>query len=287
MAPRLEPAETLVAGTDAGVELLADHAHLAFSASRFAAGAGPTPPPHIHAGHAEVFYVLDGTLRILLEEGEAVAGRGTWVVVPPGVVHTFRTDGTTRFLDLHAPSCGYGPFVRTLSAAASDEELARARAAFDQQAPSASGGGGSIVSSRGGLDGELIADQSQRRVRLLVDTEHLAVTESTYGPGRRGPDPHVHHDHTDAFLVTEGALLLTFTDGTLRAPAGTFVLVPPDVVHSFENADETPARFFNFHAPSCGFGEYLRGRNHGFDQHEPPPDGGSDPASVVACSLGI
>ena len=287
MAPRLEHAETLVAGVDADVELLADHPHLALSASRFAVGASPTPPPHVHAEHAEVFYVLEGALHFQLEEGETVAGPDTWVVVPPGVVHTFRTDGTTRFLDLHAPSCGYGTFVRTLSAAASEEELARARAAFDQQAPPATGGGGSIVSAHGGLEGEMIADQPQRRVRLLVENEHLAVTESTYGPGRRGPDPHVHHDHSDAFLVVEGALELTFTDGKLRAPAGTFVLVPPDVVHSFANTDETPARFFNFHAPSCGFGEYIRGRNSGFDQHEPPTDGGVGTASVVACSLGI
>jgi quercetin dioxygenase-like cupin family protein len=287
MAPRLEPAETLIAGEDADVELLADHTYLALSASRFAAGAGPTPPLHVHAGHAEVFYVLDGTLRFQLEDCETVAGAGSWVVMPPGVTHTFRTDGAARFLDLHAPSCGYGTFVRTLSAAASEEELARARAAFDQQAPPATGCGGSIVSARSSPDGESIIDRPRRRVMLLVDSEWLAVTESVYGPGERGPDPHVHHDHTDAFLVLEGALELAFTDGTLRAPAGTFVLVPPDVVHSFANADETPARFFNLHAPSCGFGEYLRGRNPGFDQHEPLADGGSDPASVVACSLGI
>ncbi len=287
MTPRVEPAETLVSGMDAAVELLADHAHLAISGSRFAAGTGPTPPPHIHVGHTEVFYVLDGTLRLQLAGGETVAGADTWVVVPPGVVHTFRTDGAARFLDLHTPSCGYGTFVRTLSAAASEEELTRARAAFDQQAPPAAGGSGSIVSARGGLDGEVIADRPERRVRLLVETEHLAVTESTYGPGRRGPDPHVHHDHADAFLVVEGALTLTFTDGALRAPAGTFVLVPPDVVHSFANVDETPARFFNFHAPACGFGGYIRGQNPDFDQHEPPTDGGASPARVVARSLGI
>jgi hypothetical protein len=44
-------------------------------------------------------------------------------------------------------------------------------------------------------------------------------------------------------------------------------------------------RFFNIHAPSCGFGDYLRGQNPGFDQHEPPPGGGVDPASVVVRSL--
>ena len=36
---------------------------------------------------------------------------------------------------------------------------------------------------------------------------------------------------------------------------------------------------------SCGFGDYLRGRNPDFDQHEPPEDGGVDPASVILVSL--
>jgi hypothetical protein len=72
----------------------------------------------------------------------------------------------------------------------------------------------------------------------------------------------------------------------LLAPAGAFVLIPPDVVHSFDNAGDAAARFVNFHAPPCGFGDYLRGRNPGFDQHEPPPRGGLDPVIVVACRLG-
>lgn len=37
----------------------------------------------------------------------------------------------------------------------------------------------------------------------------------------------------------------------------------------------------NLHDPSCGFGNDLRSRNPGFDQHDPPPDGGADPAGVL------
>jgi quercetin dioxygenase-like cupin family protein len=286
---RILPAEVLVASADETVELLCEHASLGLSASRFAAGAGPTPPPHVHAAHAEAFLVLDGALRFLVEGGETVAGAGTLVVVPPGVVHTFRVEGEARFLDFHAPSSGYGVFVRALSAATDEDELARARAAFDQQAPTPSGGADPaaiVVTRTGGVDGEAIADRPGRRVTLLADTEHLTVTEFDYGPGRRGAAPHVHHDHADAFLVVEGELALTFAGGTLTAPAGTFVLVPPDVVHSFDNTSGTSTRFLNVHAPSRGFGDYLRGRNPGFDQHEPPRGGGLDPANVVARRLG-
>jgi mannose-6-phosphate isomerase-like protein (cupin superfamily) len=287
--PRILPAEILVTRADETVELLCEHASLGLSASRFAAGAGPTPPPHVHAAHAEVFLVLDGALRFLVEGGETVAGAGTLVVVPPEVVHTFRVEGAARFLDFHAPSSGYGVFVRALSAATDEDELARARAVFDQQAPTPSSGADPaaiVVTRTGGVDGEAIADRPGRRVTLLADTEHLTVTEFEYGPGRRGAAPHVHHDHADVFLVVEGELALTFADGTLTAPAGTFVLVPPDVVHSFDNTSGTSTRFLNVHAPSCGFGDYLRGRNPDFDQHEPPRGGGLDPANVVARRLG-
>jgi quercetin dioxygenase-like cupin family protein len=139
-----------------------------------------------------------------------------------------------------------------------------------------------------GTPPETITDRPGRRVRLVVDTEELAVTESVYGPGEHGPPPHVHHDHADGFLVLEGELTFTFRAGAekLRAPAGTYVLVPPDVVHSFENHGDADTRFFNFHAPSCGFGEYLRGRHPGFDQHDPPADGGRSPATVVVTDVG-
>jgi hypothetical protein len=62
------------------------------------------------------------------------------------------------------------------------------------------------------------------------------------------------------------------------------VVVPPNVAHGFSNEGEVMARFVNLHAPSCGFGEYMRGRP-GFDQHEPPSDGGLDPAAVVVRTL--
>jgi quercetin dioxygenase-like cupin family protein len=284
VAPSTQPAETLVARSDATVELLVDHPSIAVSAARFS-GRGPMPPQHAHAEHTEVFLVLDGALRFVVGSDESLVGAGTVVVVPPGVYHTFTTDGRAWFLDLHAPSCGYGAFLRALTTAADEDEQARARAAFDQL-PAPAGGGGAGLSSitivrTGGVGGEAITDRPSRRVTLLADTEHLTLSEFDYGPGQRGASPHVHHDHSDAFLVLGGELELTFESGPLRASAGTFALVPPHVVHSFDNTSDASARFFNIHAPSCGFGAYLRGQNPSFDQQEPPPGGGVDPASVV------
>jgi mannose-6-phosphate isomerase-like protein (cupin superfamily) len=200
------------------------------------------------------------------------------------VTHTFTIDRESRFLDFHVPSHGYGGFLRALTAAADEDERARARAAFDQHPAPAGGEAGPApvtIVRTGGTEGETITDRPDRRVTLLADTGHPTRSEFVYGPGQRGASPHVHHDHSDAFLVPGGELELTFESGPLRASAGTFALVPSHVVHSFDNTSDASARFFNIHAPSCGFGAYLRGQNPSFDQQEPPPGGGVDPASVV------
>ena len=68
-------------------------------------------------------------------------------------------------------------------------------------------------------------------------------------------------------------------------PAPTLLVFPPDVVHGFDNDGAETARTFNFHMPPTGFAEYLRGRNPGFDQHDPPADGGVDPSAIVAVRL--
>jgi quercetin dioxygenase-like cupin family protein len=133
--------------------------------------------------------------------------------------------------------------------------------------------------------GETIADTPGRRVTLLLDTDEVAVTEFVYGAGRQGAQPHVHRLHTDGFLVVAGELTLGIGDESRRVPAGTLVLIPPNVVHSFANDSSNTVRFLNFHMPSCGFGDYLRGQNTEFDQHEPPQDRGVDPASVVTVHI--
>jgi uncharacterized cupin superfamily protein len=94
-----------------------------------------SPPPHVHARHAESFYVLAGELTLTADGRELRAGAGTWAQVPAGVAHTFAVTGgdPARYLNVHSPSCGFGDFLRALHAARSGEELEAARAAFDQR----------------------------------------------------------------------------------------------------------------------------------------------------------
>ena len=56
-------------------------------------------------------------------------------------------------------------------------------------------------------------------------------------------------------------------------------------LHAHARHAATASRFFNRHLPVSGFGDDLRGQNSDFDQHEPPADGGVDPASIVAVRL--
>jgi len=247
------------------------------------------PPLHAHARHAEAFYVMDGELTFRLESGERRVGPGTWVLIPPEVVHTFAVTGSerARFLDLHVPSCGFGDVVRGLHAARSEDEAKAVRAAFDQHpAPEyATGDPGLVVVRRGGVEGEKITDRPERRATLLLDADELVVSEFFYGPGERGAKPHVHRHHTDAFLVVAGELTLTVGEESFRAPAGTLVVMPPNVVHGFDNDGPGSMLVYNFHLPASGFADYMRGRNPDFDQHDPPADGGADPASAVAVRL--
>lgn len=280
--------ERITGEGELGVTLLADLEEIGVAEIRSAPG-GVAPPLHIHERHAEAFFVLDGELTFRLEDGEHRAGPETWVYIPPEVVHTFAVtgDGPAHFLDIHVPSCGFGDFVRGFGAARNEDELRAVRAAFDQQPAReyASGDPGLVLIRRaGGSEGEAITDRPGRRATVLVDTDEIIVSEFAYGPGERGAEPHVHHLHADGFLVVEGEFQFTVGSGQQVIPAGTFLFLPPDVVHGFDNTSAADARCFNFHAPASGFGDYLRGKNPDFDQYDPPADG-REPESAIAVRL--
>ena len=63
------------------------------------------PPPHVHHGHEEGFYILEGELEFVVGMGAVRAGQGSLVMVPIGVAHSFRnlTDRPARFLGTFTP----------------------------------------------------------------------------------------------------------------------------------------------------------------------------------------
>lgn len=54
---------------------------------------------------------------------------------------------------------------------------------------------------------------------------------------------HVHHEDDEAWHVISGALRFRFEDREMIAEAGSTVLVPAGVAHTFGNAGPAPSRF--------------------------------------------
>jgi uncharacterized cupin superfamily protein len=130
-------------------------------------------------------------------------------------------------------------------------------------------------------DGEPIADREGREVILLAGRKQISIHWYRLSPGETGPEPHVHHEHTDAFYVLDGEVGFRLGPDRqhVRIGAGGLVAAPPNFVHTFLNSSDAEVRFLNIHAPDGGFADYMRGRRDGdsratFDTADPPGDGG-------------
>jgi mannose-6-phosphate isomerase-like protein (cupin superfamily) len=243
---------------DRRVEILCDHDALHATWSRFGAHRDGADL-HVHRRHSDLFYVLAGELTVRLgPRGDGVAvPAGTLARVPPLVVHGFRngSDAEVRYLNLHAPGQGFADYMRTLRDGRT--------LAYDQHSPPADGGRAATDAAIGTQAKQF--DQPGLRLTLLADVEEIAIAEAWAQPGEP-PSPHVHHDHLEAFYVLEGELVLTSGERELRAPAGSWGQVPPGVSHTVAALGSQPARFVNLHAPSCGFGAFLRALRDGADE---------------------
>jgi mannose-6-phosphate isomerase-like protein (cupin superfamily) len=51
------------------------------------------PPQHVHHGHDETFYVVDGTYEFVIGSDHLPMPRGAFLLVPRGTPHTFRNAG--------------------------------------------------------------------------------------------------------------------------------------------------------------------------------------------------
>lgn len=201
---------------------------------------------------AETVLVLEGELT--LEDHDRAIDRDTWVYVPAG-----------RSCQLHVTGDGPARLLHILVPGSESSDV--------------------VVRRAGGSEGDRITDRPERRATVLVETDELTISEFHYGAGERGAPPHVHRAHADAFLIVEGEFTFHLRDGSRSLGAGTLVVFPPGVVHGFDNDSNAHARAFNFHTPSFGFAAYMRGRNPGFDQFDPPEDGSLDPSAVVIARL--
>jgi quercetin dioxygenase-like cupin family protein len=100
-------------------------------------------------------------------------------------------------------------------------------------------------------DGE-VYDTGAVRLRLLAQSpdQSIAITDNTVPPGFPGPVRHRYAEMTDIFYVLQGELAFELEGAWRSLGPGSFVSVPPGVVHTFANRGSVPARFLNIYLPS-------------------------------------
>jgi mannose-6-phosphate isomerase-like protein (cupin superfamily) len=107
-----------VAGVEHMFRLTAAHTGGRFAFEEFTLGPGLVGArPHVHHGHDEYFYVLEGELTLHDGEGEITAGPGHVLAAVRGTPHGFRNAGEVpaRGLCLYTPA-GYEDYFRQVHA---------------------------------------------------------------------------------------------------------------------------------------------------------------------------
>ena len=85
--------------------------------------AGSHTPFHAHDREDEAFYVLEGVLTIHLEDRRVTATPGTYVHIPAGTGHGFRTETPVRMLVICGGEEGFIEMVRDAGIPAERREL--------------------------------------------------------------------------------------------------------------------------------------------------------------------
>jgi mannose-6-phosphate isomerase-like protein (cupin superfamily) len=242
--------ETTTDRPERTLRILCDFEQLIVSWFRYEPGE-EGPDPHIHRQHSDAFYVLEGEVDFGLgPDVKRLTGEpGTLAAAPPNVVHTFRnsSNATAIFLNIHAPSMGFGDVLR-----------GRGREHFDQFDPPEDGGKpfDDAIFLRAG-EGERVEHETTSHL-IKAELPELSLFEMTFAPEFEGVDPHTHDDLVDAFLVLDGQVDFVVGDEVRRAGPDSFLAAPPGTRHGFSNPGPKPLRVLNLHAPDRGFAGRLR-----------------------------
>jgi quercetin dioxygenase-like cupin family protein len=75
-----------------------------------------------------------------------------------------------------------------------------------------------------------------------------SISEWWLDPRTAGPGAHAHPEES-VFVVLEGTMSVLVDDTWIDAPRGSFVLIPGDVTHDFENRSDERAGMLSFSIP--------------------------------------
>ncbi len=99
------------------------------------------------------------------------------------------------------------------------------------------------------------------RCRIIEDGSHtghrLGLIEATVPPGPAAPPQHLHREHDETFVVTQGVLRFTSGTDSVDVAAGSCVTVPAGTPHTFSNPFGEPAAFICTLTPDL-YVEYFR-----------------------------
>jgi mannose-6-phosphate isomerase-like protein (cupin superfamily) len=78
-------------------------------------------PDHIHFDQEEIFFIVDGTYELTVDDQTSTVGPGTIAFIPRGVMHRFKNVGetTATMLDWSLPG-GQDHYFREVAALAAD-----------------------------------------------------------------------------------------------------------------------------------------------------------------------
>ena len=234
----------------------------------------PGPPPHWHRESEELFYILEGTVTMQIGDETVQAEPGTTLYVPTGVVHRFanETDREARFLFFAAPA-GLGEYFFKLADLIAVEpkwppddpekrqavgSLAREYDQFPPDTAPATTGAQPIIQRPG--EGETLSIRG-RTLNFVTSEEkgegNLTTLIYTAASANEGPPPHHHKETAEAAYILEGAMTFDLEGKEAEAGPGSFVYIPPNVVHSWTNSGGTPIKFVGLALPA-GLEGYFR-----------------------------
>ena len=85
----------------------------------------------------------------------------------------------------------------------------------------------------------------------------LGLIEAVVPPGPGGPPQHIHREHDEIFIVTQGKLRFRSGDESIDVATGGCVTVPSGTPHTFSNPFSEPGTFIGTMTPDL-YVDYFR-----------------------------
>jgi len=108
--------------------------------------------------------------------------------------------------------------------------------------------GGIVLPPGGGKVLHVLGNQWTMKAGREDTGGPIAVLEATF-QSKTGAPAHLHRQHEEAFYVLEGEFIFRLGTQTVKATAGTFVFVPREMPHAFENVGNQPGRVLGIMTP--------------------------------------